>query len=280
MSQDDPASKLRPAGPGQMSAGFRQMSEDERRRKILLTHKHFRFGIAILAIAFAIGLPLWVSFYEGIPRQTSLSAYYHATNNSRDIFVGVLVAIGVALYAYKGEFNYENLLLNIASVGAIGVAFFPMDKGGDCSETPGGFSMHGGFAALLFIVMTAICVRYAFKKPEGQPEGQDAHVSRWRIFGYGVCASAMIISVLLGVSYFYFVSPSLKSSLCTHSIILWIEVLGVLGFAAFWFLRTLELDIAPAVKAAVSKMVSQAPDRSGRGSDRNDSDPAGGAAPV
>ena len=60
------------------------------------TYLSLRIGMAALAIAFP--LLLWVGghIFQSLPLQASMSAYYHSS--MRDVFVGVLVAIGAFLY--------------------------------------------------------------------------------------------------------------------------------------------------------------------------------------
>jgi hypothetical protein len=67
---------------------------------------------------------------EGLPRWgllTSVSAYYYT--GSVAAFVGILVALAAFLVTYRGYKNEQNrrdrIAAIIASVAAIGVAFFP-----------------------------------------------------------------------------------------------------------------------------------------------------------
>ena len=54
----------------------------------------------------------------------SLSAYYHS--GARDVFVSILVVVGILLVTYKiTEVNRDNLGSFIAGIAATGVAFFP-----------------------------------------------------------------------------------------------------------------------------------------------------------
>jgi len=63
--------------------------------------------------------------------QTSISAYYWTLDPERNAFVGVLCAVGVFLLLYKGYSWFEDRVLDLAGVSAVGIAFFPMDKLGD-----------------------------------------------------------------------------------------------------------------------------------------------------
>lgn len=83
------------------------------RKHITGTYLSLRLGMALIAIFFPI--VLWLGgVAEGQPLQESMSAYYFSGGGAmRDVFVGVLFAIGAFLYAYKGFNDLENIALNL-----------------------------------------------------------------------------------------------------------------------------------------------------------------------
>jgi len=52
-----------------------------------------------------------------------MSAYYHTA--MREVFVGILFAVGAYLYLYKGFSAVENIALNLAGTFAICIPLFP-----------------------------------------------------------------------------------------------------------------------------------------------------------
>ena len=61
--------------------------------------------MGIVVMAFALPLALWIGGYfrAGLHLQSSMSAYYISGNGAmRDVFVGILWAVGFSLYLYKG----------------------------------------------------------------------------------------------------------------------------------------------------------------------------------
>src|SRR5215468_3157099 len=103
---------------------MRQNSLD---KHILATYFTLRIGVAVIAIAFPLILGIVGKLYAGLPLQHSMSAYYHAINDGkslRDVFVGILFAVGAFLYLYKGFSGKENIALNIAGILAVGIAIF------------------------------------------------------------------------------------------------------------------------------------------------------------
>jgi hypothetical protein len=81
--------------------------------------------------------------------QESISAYYYTPTHS--IFVGGLVAIGVALIAVKGSTDLEDALLNVAGVLAPIVAFVPTSppRADDVCKATGFIGSDEGAKALI-----------------------------------------------------------------------------------------------------------------------------------
>src|ERR1700754_1470403 len=115
------------------------------------TYKMLRLGLAVLAFAFAPLLYGGGRLLANLPLAGSMSAYYHyhpiksplpdqnAVNQSadcqdvpgqgvmRNVFVGILFAVGGLLFAYQGFSQLEDYALNLAGILAWGVALFPMN---------------------------------------------------------------------------------------------------------------------------------------------------------
>ena len=121
------------------------------RQHIIGTYLNLSFGMALMAALFP--MVLWLGgLSEGVSLQSSMSIYYYQGNGAlRDIFVGILVAIGAFLYLYKGYNNMENIALNMAGLFAIGVAIFPTEYNcvTDCSKV----TVHKSCAVLFFCVL-------------------------------------------------------------------------------------------------------------------------------
>jgi hypothetical protein len=66
--------------------------------------------------------------------QTSISAYYYTP--VRAIFVGAMLAVALALIAYKGKGPWEDLGLNLAGMLATVVAVAPTTDVGNCYSLP------------------------------------------------------------------------------------------------------------------------------------------------
>ena len=118
------------------------MKPDDLQIHIFATYANLRIGVVAIAILFPF--LLWGGWaIHGISLPDSMSAYYHVTENGKSMrnwFVGILFALGIILYLYKGYSIKENLALNFAGVFALGVAISPMDWNG--VACCGGIPMH------------------------------------------------------------------------------------------------------------------------------------------
>jgi hypothetical protein len=190
---------------------------------------------------FPIILPAWAGV-RGIGYQTSLSAYYHARGPNgesvRDLFVGILFAVGAMLYLYKGYRRLENVLLNFAGVLVVGVALFPMipeahrsyavDEIVEAAAT--GSSWHGTFAVAFFLCIAAVCLFCSRTTlPLVADEEQRATLRR----GYGALGAAMILAPL--------VAAVMSILLASDYLIIAVESLGVVAFGLYWLVKTIEL---------------------------------------
>ena len=86
-----------------------------------------RKAIGVLGVA--LPFLLWFGgLAAGVALEPSISRYYHT--QMHDVFVGVLCAIGMGLFAYRGYLHskmkkwWENRVANVAAAFAVGTAIF------------------------------------------------------------------------------------------------------------------------------------------------------------
>ncbi|OLT55212.1 hypothetical protein [Cellulosimicrobium sp. CUA-896] len=87
----------------------------------LLTYRYLRTGIVAMAVLLALSLSFAIVGADA-PLRGSISSYYYTP--VRSVFVGALVAIGLALIAIRGK-GWEETLLNLAGMLAPVVALVP-----------------------------------------------------------------------------------------------------------------------------------------------------------
>lgn len=197
---------------------------------IAATYRALRIGIAVIALAFPILLAIGGYVLAGLALEGSMSAYYHAGNSAmRNVFVGILFAVGTILFLYQGFSRLEDWALNFAGIFALGVALFPMAW----PAVSGGsrFSLHGIFAVLFFLCIAYVCVYRAsdtlsLVKDEKKRE-------RYRVL-YKIIGIAMFASPVMA-----FVLISLLR--LNKSFVFFVEAAGVYVFAWYWLLKSLEI---------------------------------------
>ena len=91
-------------------------------KHITQTYVNLRVGMAAMALLLPLLLMAGSWLSTNVVFQSSISAFYHTP--MRNLFVGLLVAVGSFLYLYKGFSNEENIALNFAGVFSIGLHFY------------------------------------------------------------------------------------------------------------------------------------------------------------
>ncbi|SOC53242.1 hypothetical protein SAMN05660748_4354 [Blastococcus aggregatus] len=171
---------------------------DDRRDLAVTTWRYLRMGL----IALAIGLGVAVA-YERMRAgcwQTSISAYYYTP--AQGVLVGGLVAIGVCLICLRGASDGEDVLLNLAGIGAPFVALVPLPDEGDCAVPDlavGDQALNVGnnITALLVVAwlslafVALVTVRNPQRDATTRPSAAD-------LTGYAVA-----VAVLLGTTVFF-----------------------------------------------------------------------------
>lgn len=100
----------------------------------LKTYRYLR--VTMLVLVAALGISIFLDRLERHQILGSISAYYYT--GVRSVFVGTMVAMGVALIAIKGETPFEDFFLNAAGFLAPIVAFVPTSPesaAGDGADT-------------------------------------------------------------------------------------------------------------------------------------------------
>lgn len=102
----------------------------------VIDHKKMRAAVGAIALL----MPVAVVYLSGKPELDSISASYWT--DSRDIFVGSLIAVGFFLFAYNGTGtcgrDLEFALSKVACVFSIGIALFPTAQIIDSKEIESG----------------------------------------------------------------------------------------------------------------------------------------------
>lgn len=177
----------------------------------------------------------------------SISDYYFT--NSRDVFVGVLIAYGVFLISYKGYDKTDDTVCNIAGSCALGIALFPALGASSSADyyfmfvntsiTP---LLHYLCAASFFGLLSYISI-VLFRKSGGSMTPMKRSRNRWYL-GCGILIAvsigAMLILVIIekllshfDISGYYAYEEFLKST----RIVFILESIALLAFGTSWLLK-------------------------------------------
>lgn len=194
---------------------------------IVETYFVLRMVIAVGAIGLPASLAVWASVDSRVEFIDSISAFYFTP--ARGLFVGTLVAIGVALVAYRGYTRGENRLLNAAGTLAIVVALFPTQD----PAMPGlnAVSVIHAVAAAAFFVLAALSI--FFYGQETIADIADADLQRSYRLGYRI----LVVLVLLFPALALLIAWLMDSTMALFLV----ETAALYAFATFWIVKTYEL---------------------------------------
>lgn len=184
------------------------------------------------AIGFlGIGLPFVLVFgkmvVDGGGLLNSISGYYYS--GMRDVWVGVMCAIGVFLLSYRGYGRVDDIAGNIAAVAAVGVALFPTTPAnGDRSDEIIGL-LHLGFAAVFFLTLAFFCIVLFTKSDKEIPGARKPERNRLYVASGVIMLVCLALIVLCGLVF-----DDLTKDLYPA---LWLESVAILAFGVAWLTK-------------------------------------------
>ncbi|WPO80894.1 hypothetical protein [Flavobacterium sp. KACC 22761] len=205
----------------------------------IFTYRRIRRAIGYLGICLPIllvGFSLIPFFQTSI--QPSISDYYYT--NLREIFTGILCAVGLFLIRYKGHGNIsvlknDNLLTNIAGVMAIGVALVPTNPA-DFSQKiytliPSAKTwlgwIHYGFAGVFFLILALLAINVftiGQTNETGTPKSILNENNIYKFCGYTILASLILVPI------------SEKFKLFAYSTLVF-ETIALFAFGIAWLIK-------------------------------------------
>ncbi len=192
---------------------------------LVRSYRGLRKSIGVLGVILPVVLPAGVAvFGTKAVFQNSISDYYGTVMIA--VFVGVLFAIGVFLFSYKGHETADNIAGNLACVFALGVAIFPTT-----SEHKLVRVIHFTSAAALFITL-AYFSYFLFTRT--RPGTTPSRKRQRRNTVYRTCAWIIVACIVAIPLYNTFLSDTsladLKPVFVLESVALW-------AFGWAWFLK-------------------------------------------
>ncbi len=201
---------------------------------MLISYLNLRAAIGI----FAILLPpvvYVVGYLSGTMLQPSISAYYHV-DQTRDIFVAVLCAIGVFLFCYSG-YPSENWVHKLMGLAAVGVAMCPTytDKYLMTQYEKNIAVAHLVCAVLLMVLMAFTALVLFPKNQNATPMADKTKLQnawRYRICGIVIVAALGFYGLRLG--YYALIQQDLPND----STLYWVEFIAIWAFGIAWLLKS------------------------------------------
>ncbi len=204
---------------------------------LVINYLTLRRLLGILGILFPF--ILWLgSMWFGcafLDIQDSISEYYHT--RMRNVFVGVLFAMGIFLFSYNGASRKERRAGWVGGISAICTALFPTAPNSSTTSscnvsyafetiTIGMFEVHLIFALILFLTLAYFSIVLF---PDGKVENQKSN----RV--YKICGWLMILCiVLIGI---YFAVGGTNSSWSRWRPIFWLETFALILFGISWLTK-------------------------------------------
>ncbi|HQX53979.1 MAG TPA: hypothetical protein PLR25_28960 [Planctomycetaceae bacterium] len=210
---------------------------------IAATYRALRIGAGVIALAFPLILSGGGHLLANLPLQGSMSAYYHASDAlhsgqglpgqgvMRNEFVGILFAVGVILFLYRGISTLEDQTLNLAGILALGIAIFPMTWPVDPAAKEKFFSLHGACAVSFFFCIAIVCIFCASDTLSLIEKGQR---KRYRLM-YLTCGVLMVV-LPLSAACLKFFAPLRDWT------IFFVELAGIYVFAVYWLIKSYEIS--------------------------------------
>jgi len=212
---------------------------------LLIEYMTMRKMIGWLGLSLPFILIIGSLLVDGQAMHRSISQYYHSS--MQNIFVGVLFAQAVFLFAYRGyKFNpdkpghnffirlSDNAAGNIAATAALGTALFPTTQcapGQTCTTTVTS-AIHWGSATLFFLTLAYICLCLFVQSGEIVPSIQKKKRNRT----YKICGTIMLLAMaLMGVKAA--LPVDIQTTLEAYHPIFWLETAAILAFGFSWLVK-------------------------------------------
>lgn len=218
----------------QPAAALSESKLKEIQNELVIPYRFLRVTVGVLGMAMPLLLYAGGRLIFGFGVRGSLSAYYHT--DMRDVLVGILFALGVFLFAYKGYGRVDTIAGYLACFFAVGVALFPTLREGETSELAMRVSvLHHIFAAGFLLTLTYFSY-FLFTKSNKKPSELTPQ-KRLRNTVYRVCGVVMFLCVvLLGIYVLLFGGEGPFLGLSVP--IFWLETLAILAFGVSWFVKS------------------------------------------
>jgi hypothetical protein len=198
---------------------------------LVMSYLMLRKAVGCLGMVLPFVLAIGGALIFSLGIQASVSDYYYT--GMRDVFVGVLFAMGVFLFSYRGYSKRDDLMANVAAVCVIGTALFPTTPENPSATSALIGNVHIAFATTYFATLAYFSL-FLFTKTDATRPTTVRKKQRnavYRVCGYAIVAALVLIAILA------FLPQPLKASLKALDVVFWLESIAVFAFGVSWFVK-------------------------------------------
>lgn len=204
----------------------------------LISYLTLRKAVGILGILFPIVIVGGSFMIDGCDEILgNLSTYYHTS--MRNLFVGILCAIALFLFAYKGYSRLDSIAGNLACIFALLVAFFPTSVTEPMTpcilgpfENEISSSIHFLSAGGFFLVMAFFSI-FLFTRKEPKTTRMKLKRNKvYRLCGYIILGSIFLMAIFYGLDKYNYI-PHLRK----YDPVLWLETIALWAFGVSWLVK-------------------------------------------
>ena len=213
------------------------IKRDNPRRDLLISYLTLRKAVGLLGMLLPLILTLGMFLLSDCNTfQDSISDYYYTRMGH--VLVGVLCAVGLFLFTYKGYEKRDEVASKLGCLFALGVAFFPTygpDASRPCNflhrnSSPTTSIIHGFSATLLFLTFAYFSL-VLFVKTSGHPTRKKLKRNKiYRACGYIILGCILLI-------FLYSVVPMLHSIFERYKPIYIFETIALWAFGFSWITK-------------------------------------------
>jgi hypothetical protein len=199
---------------------------------LVISYQGVRRAIGVVGLLLPVLLGPVGRLAFGVPIQDNMSSYYHTP--LRDVFVGSMCTIGVFLFCYRGYDRVEAWTAKFGCLGALGVAFFPLDPGSDPLYQRSLVGYLHSFSGGVFFLTLAFYSLYHFPT---RKDAEHAPHEAERNFVYRTSGVVILLSMAAMGAYLLLIPDDWKRVLNDYNFLFWGEWVAVWAFAAAWLTK-------------------------------------------
>lgn len=198
---------------------------------LVISYLELRKAVGYLCISLPFVVALGGLLLQDLGIQSSISSYYYT--EMRDVYVGLLWAIGVFMLSYKGYEQKDALAGNLACIFAIGTALFPTSPDHPSAHDKTIGEIHAACASLLFLTISYFAL-FLFTKTD--PAKTMTTRKHRRNTVYRACGCTMLTAIALGLAY-SMAPESIVAGLKKFRPVFWLETIAVEAFGLAWMTK-------------------------------------------